>query len=480
MADEPEDLTEFIAGCLAKDPAQRFTPLDCMEVPFLTNPKRKSPEGMSEEVRFASDLTEFGEGSRDEFYYWLARKYATQAGMPLVRFNELYDSLTVKLSEWTCNSHREKQHLNLRVDDPGHQPFWFQFDNHDVDAGRQPFWLQFWHHVDDPGHQPFWFQFWRPWCRSGTSTFLTTMSTIRDINLFDSVLTPWCRCGTSTFLTPVLTTMSTIRDINLFDSSFDNHVDDPGHQPFWRPWCRCGTSTFLIPVLTTMPPTFLSLLLPSGSCKKIIRHDQNYVTAILGQMFCLCSCIHLCKKTHTMIKAINTMTTATIAWSRQQEKSLRTFGGLLVLVDISFTKQNKILQARKLLVEVCQDGSWLNGQIEHSPAIESVEDTIKTIIETIIVTQSERMIWYTVWQFIYKVATNFASQSRITKSDALEIDLGDKLAMTASKLPYCLWAWESSPRRSWECYHCNRCPTKCINRRKHLDSTRELSRLHSK
>ena len=99
MADEPEDLTEFIAGCLAKDPAQRFTPLDCMESAFLTNPKRKSPEGMSEEVRFASDLTEFGEGSRDEFYYWLARKYATQPGMPLVRFNELYDSLTVKLSE---------------------------------------------------------------------------------------------------------------------------------------------------------------------------------------------------------------------------------------------------------------------------------------------------------------------------------------------------------------------------------------------
>jgi hypothetical protein len=38
------------------------------------------------------------------------------------------------------------------------------------------------------------------------------MSTIRDINLFDSSFD----------------IMSTIRDINLFD----DHVDDPGHQPF--------------------------------------------------------------------------------------------------------------------------------------------------------------------------------------------------------------------------------------------------------
>jgi serine/threonine protein kinase len=99
LADEPEDFAEFVNGCLKVDPNERFTPFDCLESTFLTNPKRKSPEGMSEEVRFASDLTEFGEGTRDEFYYWLARKYATLPGLPLTRFNELYDSLTVKLSE---------------------------------------------------------------------------------------------------------------------------------------------------------------------------------------------------------------------------------------------------------------------------------------------------------------------------------------------------------------------------------------------
>lgn len=59
-----------------------------------------------------------------------------------------------------------------------------------------------------------------------------------------------------------------------------------------------------------------------------------------------------------MIKAINTMMTATIAMIKATGEIPPHFlGGLLVLADIFFTKQNKILQARKLLVEVRQQGS---------------------------------------------------------------------------------------------------------------------------
>ena len=60
-----------------------------------------------------------------------------------------------------------------------------------------------------------------------------------------------------------------------------------------------------------------------------------------------------------MIKAINIKTIATIATiSATGEIPPPAFlGALLCLVVIPFTDQNKILQARKLLIEVYQDRS---------------------------------------------------------------------------------------------------------------------------
>uniref|UniRef100_A0A6C0CFV0 Protein kinase domain-containing protein n=1 Tax=viral metagenome TaxID=1070528 RepID=A0A6C0CFV0_9ZZZZ len=90
---EPEDLAEFLDGCLVWNPHDRFTPADCLASPFLTNPEISSPAGLTEEARFSSDMAEFGSGSREEFYWWLARKYPKNGGIPLIRFNELYDGI---------------------------------------------------------------------------------------------------------------------------------------------------------------------------------------------------------------------------------------------------------------------------------------------------------------------------------------------------------------------------------------------------
>jgi serine/threonine protein kinase len=90
---EPEDFTSFLDGCLNWNIKKRLTPKECLEHSFLRDFKPKSPTELSEEAIFASDLAEFGEGTRDEFYVWLARKYSSEPNISLVRFNELYDGL---------------------------------------------------------------------------------------------------------------------------------------------------------------------------------------------------------------------------------------------------------------------------------------------------------------------------------------------------------------------------------------------------
>lgn len=85
-------LEDFIMSTLVLDPADRLSVEEALGHPLLQ--MNKTPA--NEEEAFVQDIKEFGQGSRTDFYIWLANKYPDRAPSPWAEFSEKYDRLYLR------------------------------------------------------------------------------------------------------------------------------------------------------------------------------------------------------------------------------------------------------------------------------------------------------------------------------------------------------------------------------------------------
>lgn len=89
----PQDLQGFFDAIFINDKTKRITVEEAVGHPLLQF--SRTPEN-NEEKAFLQNLKEFGLGTREQFYVWLADKYPNESPMSWAKFNEMYDRLYIK------------------------------------------------------------------------------------------------------------------------------------------------------------------------------------------------------------------------------------------------------------------------------------------------------------------------------------------------------------------------------------------------